>query len=62
MKIKNNTLIIFFLFFVLVSPLAFSLQTSNYKQLEPLFEEVAMQTDYTVPELHALFAWKITKI
>jgi membrane-bound lytic murein transglycosylase B len=55
MKIKNNTLIIFFLFFVLVSPLAFSLQTSNYKQLEPLFEEVAMQTDYTVPELHALF-------
>jgi membrane-bound lytic murein transglycosylase B len=55
MKIKKNTLIIFFLFFVLVSPPVFSLQTSNYKQLESLFEQVAGQTDYTVPELHALF-------
>ena len=55
MIINKNTLSIFSLILVFVSPPVFSLQTSHYKQLEPLFKQVASKTDYTVPELQALF-------
>ncbi|MGB5765514.1 MAG: lytic murein transglycosylase B [Arenicellales bacterium] len=34
---------------------AFSLQTSDYKQLDTLFRQVAGETSYTVPQLEELF-------
>ena len=55
MKIKNYTPSLIILALVFVSPSAFSLQTSDYKQLDTLFKQVASKTDYTVPQLQALF-------
>jgi membrane-bound lytic murein transglycosylase B len=55
MKIKNYTPSLIILALVFVSPSAFSLQTSDYKQLDTLFKQVASKTDYTVPQLQVLF-------
>ena len=40
---------------VLFSPSAFALQSSDYKQLNALFREIASKTDYTLPQLQELF-------
>ncbi|HEC26398.1 MAG TPA: lytic murein transglycosylase B [Gammaproteobacteria bacterium] len=50
---KTLTCILFSLMFF--SPSAFSLQTSNYKQLDKMFDEVASKTAYSVTDLEALF-------
>lgn len=50
---KSLSSLIFVL--VLSSPSAFALQSSDYKQLNALFKEVASKTDYTVPQLEDLF-------
>jgi len=40
---------------MLFSPSAFSLQTSDYEQLDKIFSEVASKTAYSVTDLEALF-------
>ena len=44
-----------FLVLVFASPVTFALQSSDYKQLNTLFKQVASETDYTVPQLQELF-------
>jgi membrane-bound lytic murein transglycosylase B len=55
MIINKNTFSLSLLVLVLFSPSAFSLQTSQYKGLDTLLKQVASKTDYTLPELQALF-------
>ena len=55
MIIKNITLSLLSLLLISVSPCVPALQISDYKQLETLFKEVASKTNYTVPQLQALF-------
>ena len=38
-----------------ISQSAFSLQTSDYKQLDTLFRQIAGETSYTVPQLEEMF-------
>ena len=47
MKTLSSLILVLFL----SSPSAFALQSSDYKQLNTLFKEVASKTDYTVPQL-----------
>ena len=51
MKTLSSLILVLFL----SSPSAFALQSSDYKQLNALFKEVASKTDYTVPQLQDLF-------
>lgn len=53
----NKTLSFLFLLLTLISVnrAAFALQSSDYKQLNTLFKQVASKTDYTVPQLEELF-------
>jgi membrane-bound lytic murein transglycosylase B len=52
---KNFTISLLTLLLLFVTPHAPALQSSDYKQLETLFKEVASKTEYTVPQLQALF-------
>ena len=59
MIFNKNTLTLYTLVSILVSallsPSAYSLQTSDYKELDSLFKQVASKTDYTVQDLQTLF-------
>lgn len=55
MKIQKISRSFLLLVLMAISQSAFSLQTSDYKQLDTLFRQVAGETSYTVAQLEELF-------